>query len=262
MTRRTARFLTRLYPPAWRARYGEEFQTFLESRRVRPLEVLDAIASALSERLAGSLTIMLYACLATFAAGGALYLTTSGAPLVQIIDTHRALWLGWALIEAGSLALAAAGVVAVTPVLFRTLRKPSREVLWKLVWPVGAGLMLALWLLVVWLTGAAEKGLPVAWVTLLGLGTFVEKSAGFLRYVIAHSGLPQSLGRAKLATLAMAASIVVTTIMAAGWGLAANIYTVFGWGPFVYWSVVLTVLCEAVISGVLSARRLFAGRME
>jgi hypothetical protein len=84
VTRRAARFLTRLYPPRWRARYGEEFQTFLESRRVLFLEILNILGSALSERLAGFLTIVLYACPAMLAGAGAIYLTASGISVSRI----------------------------------------------------------------------------------------------------------------------------------------------------------------------------------
>jgi len=262
MTRRSARFLTRLYPPAWRARYGEEFQLFLESRRVPLVEALNIVASAFSERAAGLLPILLYALVAAFAAGGALRLTASGVPLAQAIDAHPAFWLGWAIVEAISLALVAAGAVAVAPAVFTILRNPSREVLWKLAKPVGSGLLLVFWSSIY--GGAIWKSWAADWIALLLLGGFAEATAGFLRYVIAHSGLRQSLGQGRLAALAMAASIVVTTITSAGWGFDAHIYTgaSSGWGLYLYWSVVLTVLCGAAISGALSARRLFLGRID
>lgn len=80
---------------------------------MRPLEILNTIAAALSERLAGSLTTLQYTCLAIIAPGGAWYMTTSRALLARIIETHRTFWLSWAMIEAGSLAIAAPGLLLV-----------------------------------------------------------------------------------------------------------------------------------------------------
>jgi acyl-CoA synthetase (AMP-forming)/AMP-acid ligase II len=258
VTRRAARFLTRLYPTGWRARYGEEFQTFLESRRVLFREILNILGSALSERLAGFLTIVLYACPATVAAGGAIYLTASGAPVVQAFEAHRALWLCWAIIEASALAIAAAGVVAVAPAVFRILRKPSRKVLWELAWVVGAGLLLVMWLSLMWLADDADnERSAVAMFMAFGLGMFAESVARFLKYVIAHSDLSQSLGRAKLAVLAMAESILVVTVTAGGCGLLSkpSAHGLPLW-PYVFWIVVASSLVFSAAPGIRSARRL------
>jgi hypothetical protein len=243
MTRRTARFLTRLYPPRWRVRYGEEFQTFLESRRVPPIEVLTTIGSALSERRAGFLTTLLYACLAITAPGGAWYMTTSGAPLAQIIETHRAFWLVWASIQASSLAALAAGFVAVAPVLFRILRDGRPDVVKKLVWPSAAGLVLVL--IVVpcaflpgWLSPQARAAPALAVV-----GVFVDQVALFLTYVIAHSKLSRSLGRVKRSVLAMASWIMVASIMAATWGCYIHLFSnrdAVSWTGALLWLVAMT----------------------
>jgi hypothetical protein len=68
---------------------------------------------------------------------------------------------------------------------------------------------------------------------------------------------------------ALAASIVVTTIMAAAWGkwLAfSSILTVdlsdAGAGAYVCWAVMLSVPAAAAISGAHPARRAFPGRIE
>ncbi len=290
MTRRAARFLTGLYPSEWRARYGEEFQTFLESRRVSPAEALKTVASALSERfleanivinLQRSLTIMGYACLATIAAGGALYLAVDDTSLAHAIQTHRALWVCWAVIEAGSLALLAAGIAIAAPVLFAILRERRLDMLRRIALPLGAAAILLLWIAGVF---ACTHWPPLPWtvfnppgapprqirwilaaVTLALLGWLFESAAAALKHVIAHCEFSQSVGRIKLAMLALAASILVMTIMAAGWGLLANYYTrdaFVGAGTYVYWSVVLSVLLAASASAIQSARRLFVGRIE
>jgi hypothetical protein len=51
MTPRAARWLTRLYPRAWRERYGEEFQELLETGRGDLGVVANSIGSALGERI-------------------------------------------------------------------------------------------------------------------------------------------------------------------------------------------------------------------
>jgi len=245
VTRRAARFLTRLYPPRWRVRYGEEFQTFLESRRVRPVDVLTTIGSALSERAAGSLTTLLYACLAIIAPGGAWHMTTSGAPLARIIETHRAFWLSWAMIEAGSLAALAAGAVAVAPVLSRILRDRRRDVVRKLVWPVAAGLLLVLILVPCAILPGWESPEARAAPALVVVGVFVDQAALFLTYVIAHSKLSRSLGRVKRSVLAMASWIVVASIIAGAWG--STIHSSprggdlhLGWAGALLWLVAMT----------------------
>jgi hypothetical protein len=51
MTRAVALLLTRIYPRAWRRRYGLEFQAFLEERPGGVRAAFDVIRAALGERL-------------------------------------------------------------------------------------------------------------------------------------------------------------------------------------------------------------------
>lgn len=46
--------LMRLYPAAWRARYGEEFEVVLEARRLRPFDVADVVFGAFDARVRGN----------------------------------------------------------------------------------------------------------------------------------------------------------------------------------------------------------------
>ena len=128
MNARAARWLTRLYPPAWRARYGEEFAPFLEARPVTLRDVLNVVGCALNERarvlgefkmskLQHSLVLAVYAYLAAIAAGLNLYMTVDDTPLVDAMSSHAALFLCWNLVAAGSLmALAAAAAVGLPAV--------------------------------------------------------------------------------------------------------------------------------------------------
>jgi hypothetical protein len=125
VTRRSARFLTRLYPPAWRARFGAEFQTFLESRHVSPLEALNIAGCALGERVKESwriaLLVMAFAFILTFVAGGSFYLGLDARP-------HPALWLCWGALNAA----AAAMFRTMLPSPAREMRQALRS--WRLVW--------------------------------------------------------------------------------------------------------------------------------
>jgi hypothetical protein len=51
MNARLARLLTRLYPPAWRARYGSEFEALLQSGRGDLRTAANVVWSALCERI-------------------------------------------------------------------------------------------------------------------------------------------------------------------------------------------------------------------
>ena len=51
MKRRSARLLTRVYPRAWRERYGEEFTHFLEERNCGARAVLNVVRAAMWERI-------------------------------------------------------------------------------------------------------------------------------------------------------------------------------------------------------------------
>jgi len=57
MTRRIARWLVRLYPPQWRARYGEEFEALLRDSRGGFRASINVIWSALCERVATKQTL-------------------------------------------------------------------------------------------------------------------------------------------------------------------------------------------------------------
>jgi len=45
------RFLVRLYPAAWRLRYGDEFEALLEERPLGPFDVADIVLSAIDARI-------------------------------------------------------------------------------------------------------------------------------------------------------------------------------------------------------------------
>src|SRR5262249_60629760 len=91
MNKRLAHSLTGLYPRAWRARYGEEFQALLESHPNNVRALCDVVGWAIYERLfyvggfnmnpdQRSLALMAYAWLAAVAAGRDFFLTAAAHP--------------------------------------------------------------------------------------------------------------------------------------------------------------------------------------
>jgi hypothetical protein len=109
MNARLVRQLVNFYPQEWRTRYGEEFQSFLETHPANLQTVLNIIGGAMHERVLSlrrfkmdrrqnSLTLMLYASLGALAAG----------------TNYSALFTSWNLVRAGSLlALAAFATVGI-----------------------------------------------------------------------------------------------------------------------------------------------------
>jgi hypothetical protein len=51
VNRDLARVLVRLYPRAWRDRYGDEFEALLEDRQIGPRDLADMVWHAASERI-------------------------------------------------------------------------------------------------------------------------------------------------------------------------------------------------------------------
>jgi hypothetical protein len=92
------RFLIRLYPAGWRARYGDEFEALLEERPIGPFDVADIVLAAIDARIrprgvaaAGDHTrgVLMTLRLGGVAAivGGALWLVSLiGASVIQGAD--------------------------------------------------------------------------------------------------------------------------------------------------------------------------------
>ena len=263
MNRRMAGWLIRLYPPAWRARYGEEFLVFLEARPVTSGNLLNVVGCALYERvrsfgvykmskLQNSLVLMAYAYLAAIAAGVNLYWTVDDTPLVDAMRAHAALFAWWNLVAAGSLVALAAVVALGLPALWAMLRfartARRRDIVARLAFPPCAAALILIWIIVVAMkTGWAPlfwdvMGQPAArWelssVTLILFVFGLFGSAFSLKQAIQRSALAEQqltlFGRvvsirplqlAKIPALALAGSIVMMAVGVTGWGLLADQY--------------------------------------
>lgn len=142
MNRHLAKFLTRLYPPDWRARYGAEFQTFLESRSVPAKEVLNVIGRAAIEHVLEDLRYAPILIAFALAAAGGVYLAT-GHGLREALSHYPALSCAWLALEAASLGLLVYALsVSVHVILGGTwewmLHGPRRWVPWTVLLTIAA----------------------------------------------------------------------------------------------------------------------------
>src|SRR5260370_19271361 len=114
MNPRLAHLLVRLYPRAWRERYGVEFTTLLQTGRGGVSTSADVFWAALLEhifplgglkmnRVPRSLGAILCAYLAVIAAGLNFYATIDDSSLATAMRDHPALSTAWNVVALGSL---------------------------------------------------------------------------------------------------------------------------------------------------------------
>jgi hypothetical protein len=144
MNARLVSQLVRLYPQAWRTRYAEEFQSFLETHPSNLRTILNVIGGALDERALSfrrfkmdrrqnSLAIMLYAYLGAVAAGINFYWTVDDTPLAAAMHNYSPLSTSWNLVSAGSLLALAAFAAAGIPVFLTMARTAFAAQRWDIV---------------------------------------------------------------------------------------------------------------------------------
>ena len=163
-----ARWLTQLYPRAWRERYGDEFEALLGATKTDfrgGLRIAaNVLGAALREhafpaggfkmnRLSGSLAAILCAYLAVIAAGLNFYATVDDSPMVAAMQAHPEFSLAWNLVAASSLIALIGALAMLAPLALGALRfamaEKRRDILLRLLSaPLSVGI------LAVWLIGA------------------------------------------------------------------------------------------------------------
>ncbi|HET9305445.1 MAG TPA: hypothetical protein VFO46_05400 [Candidatus Sulfotelmatobacter sp.] len=161
MNARLASQLVGLYPQKWRTRYGEEFQTFLETYPSHVQTILNVIGGALYERVLSlgrltmdrrqsSLALMLYAYLSAVAGSINFYWSVADTPLGAAMHSHPWLFTSWNLVRGGSLLAAVAVAMVGSPVsvtILRTALSNRRwDVLYRLAVPPFAALVILAWM--------------------------------------------------------------------------------------------------------------------
>jgi hypothetical protein len=259
------------YPLKWRARYGDEFAAMLEKQPTTLGDVFNIVGCASNERwrslgdnlmrqVNSSLALILFAGVATLAAGANLYFTVDDTPLAATIQAHRSLSACWLAVAAGSLLAGVGLAIASVPVLWTMARFAwvgrRTDIGLRLAFAAGALVAVLLWIVgvVVWahwaplpwaVTGdwlAPTNWPPVKvrwklwWVTLALLACAVIGSAMSLRQAMAMiKSSPQTPGLSALSwpslhrmrTFALAICIVTICTMAgaAVGGVLADSYS-------------------------------------
>lgn len=256
MNSRLARWLTGLYPESWRARYGYEFQSFLEAHPANARNILDLAGWAAYEWLLSvggfkvnrqqrALAWMCFAFLASIAGGINFYWTVADTPLAAAMRQHAALFTSWNLVRGGSLTSLAAIALVGIPVLATILRTAIETKQWSVVRllaiPVGAAFATLVWLVVAsvltaghwtptpwdvtgdWKAPANWPSVSTRWAlslvtSLMMLGGLIA-SAVSLRSAIRQSDLSKhSRFLFHAPSIALAASVAAMTVGVFSWG--------------------------------------------
>jgi hypothetical protein len=169
--------LVSLYPQEWRTRYGEEFQSFLETHPSNLRAVLNVIGGAMHERVLSSgrfkmdrrqnsLALMLYAYLGAIVAGINFYWTVDDTPLAAAMHNYSALFTSWNLVRAGSLLALAAFAAVGIPVFLTIVRTTFAAQRWDVVCRL-AVLPCAALVTLAWMVAAARLSgghwVPAPW---------------------------------------------------------------------------------------------------
>jgi hypothetical protein len=133
-------WLIRLYPRAWRERYGDEFDALLEESLHSPLDVLDIFLGALDAHLELShatnwrlmnmtnklrtAVLIVFAAYITFVvAGFSLAAFADDSPFVPLMEGNAALSVAWTTIQVGSVISLLAVVIGGAPLAWTVIRR-------------------------------------------------------------------------------------------------------------------------------------------
>jgi hypothetical protein len=175
-------WLTRLYPRAWKLRYGTEFEALLEQCLSTPLDVVDIILGAFDAHLSllpgnslnwrimntlnkirTTLLIVFAAYIGFVIAGLALVGLADDSPMVDLMKTDPFLSAVWVAIQVGAaialLAVVSGGFPLTITAIRRALKNPHRG-LGLLLVPVVSFLVLAAYMGFLFSVGSGRIYLP------------------------------------------------------------------------------------------------------
>ena len=143
MRRSDAGWLLRLYPPAWRGRYGEEFAALLAETRFSPFVVCDVVFGAVDahlhpelapgrvlsmvSRLRTSAVTIFCAYIAFVLAGLALNGAMDDTHLSRILDSHTELAAPWYFLMGAAVLSLLAVVVGGLPIAWSVWRNSPEQ---------------------------------------------------------------------------------------------------------------------------------------
>lgn len=257
MNPRAARYLTALYPPAWRQRYQREFENFLETQPSNAKGILNVAGWAMYERFLSlgeiqmdprqnSFAWMTLSGLAAFAAGVNFYWTVADTPLATAMHNHGALFTSWTLVQVAAVALAVVAILSchVFFIMARTaFMNRRRDVIFRLAVPFCAAVAVLAWLILAsslthshWVPTpwdvAGDWTAPANWPPLatrwaLSSVTFALMIGGLLASAI---NIRQAVFRSELSKQTQSAFATPSTLLACSIGVMA--IGVLSWGWF------------------------------
>jgi len=262
MNARLARWLTSLYPPMWRARYGDEFTAFLEQQPTTLPAILNVIGSALLEQLRAAgdfhmnarqrtLVLMAFAYLAAVAAGVNFYWTVNDTPLAAVMRSHTELSASFRAVAFGSVAafavVSAISLPITTSIAVDAIKGRRWRTLGRIAVPFGAAFIVMIWLVVGtiitgrhwvatpwdvtgdWPAPAEWPPLAIRWT--MGSVTFALLVCALAASAVAASQVIRESDFSRYrsvwfrsASLALAVSVAIMTVGVAGWGWFAQQY--------------------------------------
>jgi hypothetical protein len=224
VTSRSARFMASLYPLKWRARFGLEFQTFLESRHVAAGEVCDVIGRAMVEHVREDWRYAPMTAVLAFAAFGSEYVATGHSP-VSPMEANAAVRIAWILLEAGSLAVIAWAGAAVARSLYRIGKDEIGDLILQIALPIIVPKVIlpvcgvvALQVLPWRLTSGPLAALAAVFAGLAGFAVLGGIFA-LTKRLVADLEIP---AQRKLEVFRLATSILGVSLIAAQFGFAAG----------------------------------------
>ena len=130
----------RLYPRAWRERYGDEFEALLEECLHTPLDVVDILLGAMDAHLGLSDTtnwrmmnmnnklrtaiLMVFAAYIAFiVAGMSVYGFADDSPFIPMMQTDKLLALAWSTLQISALVALLAIVIGGMPLAWTIIRR-------------------------------------------------------------------------------------------------------------------------------------------
>jgi hypothetical protein len=262
MNAKLTRRLVSLYPGSWRARYGDEFEAFLEAHPATLSGILDVIGSALVEQLRAAgdfrmdarqrtLVLMALAYLAAVAAGVNFYWTVSDTPLAAVMKSRPMLALSFRAVALGSLAafaaVASVALPATSSIAIDAFNARRWRTLGRIAVPFASAFVVFAWLAAAtivtgrhwvatpwdvtgdWPAPAEWPPLPIRWT--MGSVTFalllcgLAASATAAIQVIRESDFSRFRdGWFRFPSVALAVSTAFMTAGVAGWGWFAQQY--------------------------------------
>lgn len=285
LTARLANLALRLYPLAYRRRYGEEMRLLLEDRPPRARTVFDLLKGAArahlrpgdapsgvvapAERVRASASAVLLCWVFFAAAGAGYYKTTEDLPFSTAGDAHPLLRDAHLVVQAAALIGSAAVVLGALPLILAALAQARRDPKLRRTVALALLSLLVFAVLTVGLIPVAHaqgpngsragSALAIAWgIAGLACGTACVRAcrAALFKTAVAPVWLRSALVAGTIVTVAMLAIAVATAVYAIALAVDASHLATEPNGPYQLLSVTASLIVQLAVmvgAGALAA---------